>query len=270
MLLPVIPQAVVVHDLHPLRFPTFWPQQYHYFRRVVPILLSRSHAIITDSESTRRDLLTFYGVESSRIHVIFPGHDQNHYKQGIDPSAVKEKYQLGSYLLYVGNLLPHKNLHRLLNAFAIVSKNFTGRLVIAGRKDPRYYPALAQEAHSLGLEERILFLDYFPASELPALYAGAEALVFPSLYEGFGLPALEAMACGTPVITSNTGSIPEVTGECAVLIDPCDVSGMANAIETLLNDPVKREKMKQKGFQQAALFSWRETATKLLKVLHSL
>lgn len=267
MLFPTVPQVVVVHDLIPLYFPESFPRQYHYFRYLVPAILRRARAIIADSENTKRDIVTFYGIEPSRIPVVPGGYDQNRYRLGIDAEAVKRKYGLATYLLYVGNLLPHKNLHRLLNAFALISKRLPHQLVIAGRKDPRYHPALEAEVKALGLEEKVSFLDYIPPEVLPALYAGADGFILPSLYEGFGLPALEAMACGTPVIASRAGSLPEVTGDAAVLIDPHDVQGMADATEAVLGDPGMREVMRRRGLEQAERFNWRKTALMILGIL---
>lgn len=267
MLFPIIPQVVVVHDVLPLHFPEEYPRQQHYFRRFVPVILKRSRVVIADSENTKRDIVTTYGLDSRLVHVVPAGYDQGRYHVGIDAKGVKETYGLDTYLLYVGNLLPHKNLQQLLRAFALISKRFPHRLVIAGRKDPRYYPALEAEAKALGLEERVSFLDYVPPGELPALYAGADALVLPSLYEGFGLTVLEAMACGIPVIASRAGSLPEVTGDAAVLIDPYDVQGMADAKEAVLGDPELRESMRRKGLEQAKRFSWERTAAMVFEIL---
>ncbi|MDE2058516.1 MAG: glycosyltransferase family 4 protein [candidate division NC10 bacterium] len=267
MLFPVIPQVVVVHDVLPLHFPEEYPRQQHYFRYFVPMILRKARAVVADSENTKRDIMTCYGIGAERIRVVLDGYDNSRYRVGIDAEGAKKRYGLAAYLLYVGNLLPHKNLHRLLNAFALISKRFPHRLVIAGRKDPRYYPALEAEARALGLEKRVSFLDYVPQADLPALYAGAEAFVFPSLYEGFGLPVLEAMACGTPVITSHISSLPEVAGEAALLIDPYDKEKLAGAMEAVLSDPWVREDLRQKGLKQAERFSWERTAKTTLEIL---
>jgi len=269
MLLPPVPQVVVVHDLIPLHFRDSFPRHYHYFRYILPAILRRARAIVADSENTRRDLKTFYGLESNRIHIVPGGYDQHYYRMGIDPAPVKKECGLEAYLLYVGNLLPHKNLQRLLQAFALISTKVPHQLAIAGKKDPRYLPALEAEARALGLAERVKFLDYISPAHLPALYAGAEAAIFPSLYEGFGLPILESMACGTPVIASHAASLPEVTGEAATLIDPYSVKGMADAIEAVLRDSETREDMKRRGVEQAERFSWRRTALKVLRVLEA-
>jgi glycosyltransferase involved in cell wall biosynthesis len=269
MLLPSVPQVVVVHDLIPLHFRHSFPRQYHYFRFVLPAILNKTRAIIAVSENTKRDLKAFYGLESSRIHIVPGGYDRDHYRTGIETAPVKSKCGLEAYLLYVGNLLPHKNLRRLLKAFALISTKVPHQLAIAGRKDPRYLPALEAEAEALGLVGRVTFLDYVSPADLPALYAGAEATVFPSLYEGFGLPILEAMACGTPVIASHAGSLPEVAGDAAVLVDPYNVEGMAGIIETVLRDPGIRETMRWRGLEQVERFSWKRTALMILQVLQT-
>jgi glycosyltransferase involved in cell wall biosynthesis len=267
MLFPSIPQVVVVHDVLPLRFTQEYPRQQYYFRHLVPAILNRSSAIITLSENTKRDMMAFYNVKSSAVHVVPGGYDQSRYRIGIRPEEIKEKYSLRSYLLYVGNLLPHKNLQHLLKAFSLIAHGLPHALVIAGKKDPRYYPPLETEARSLGILDRVSFLDYVPAEELPALYAGADVFVMPSLYEGFGLPILEAMACGTPVIASHTGSIPEVTGDAATLIDPYNVPATADMMATILTDRRRREVMSRKGVEQAERFTWGKTAEAILTIL---
>jgi glycosyltransferase involved in cell wall biosynthesis len=267
LLLPLVPQVVVVHDVLPLRFPQEYPRQQHYFRHLVPAVLRRARAVIAVSDSTKRDLVACYGLAPATIHVVPNGCDGQRFHPGIAPEAVARKYQLGAYLLYVGNLLPHKNLPTLLRAFAAVAGRVPHRLVIAGKKDPRYYPSLQAMAGALGLAERVLFLDYVPAEELPALYAGAAACILPSLYEGFGLPVLEAMACGTPVIAARRGALCEVAGEAAAWVEPSDAEAMAHAIEAVLQDPGLRRSLRAKGLQRAAAFSWRRTATMVLAIL---
>jgi glycosyltransferase involved in cell wall biosynthesis len=266
-LLPLVPQVVVVHDLIPLRFPEVLPRHFLYFRYFVPSLLRRSRAIVAVSASTKKDLTAFYGVEPARISVVPNGLDASRYRVGIDATEVKCKYRLKAYLLYVGNLLPHKNLKNLLKAFALIAHKFPHTLVIAGRKDPRYHPSLAAEAAMLGLQERVAFLDYVPLEDLPALYAGADLFVLPSLYEGFGLPILEAMACGIAVISSHASSLPEVGGDAALLVDPYDVLGMAATMEAVLGDAGVRATLRRKGLEQAQRFSWRRTAMRMLEVL---
>jgi glycosyltransferase involved in cell wall biosynthesis len=268
-LLAPVPQVIVVHDLIPLHLPGSFPRQYLYFRHVVPRILRASQAIVTDSESTKRDVMRFYGIEAARVSVVPCGYDRARFRVGIDPSAVKDKHGLGPYLLFVGNLFPHKNLPALLQAFGLLARRFPHALVIAGKKDARYYPSLAAQADALAQPGRVRFLDYVPPDDLPALYAGADAFVLPSLYEGFGLPVLEAMACGTPVIASRAGSLPEATGDGALLVDPSDVGALAAAIEAVLGDVGERERLRRRGFAQVARFGWERTALEMLEVLRA-
>ncbi|MCJ7668150.1 MAG: glycosyltransferase family 4 protein, partial [Anaerolineae bacterium] len=158
---------------------------------------------------------------------------------------------------------PHKNLARLVEAFAEVKTE--RKLVLAGKEDPRY-----SEAHEvtkqLGLQDRVVFLGQVSEDDLPALYSGAALFVFPSLYEGFGLPLLEAMACGVPAISSSTSSLPEIAGQAAVMVDPLDLSQLARALERVLGDSNLRASMREEGLKQAARFSWERTAKETLAV----
>ncbi len=266
MLMPIIPQVVSVLDVIPLHFREEYPNQQHYFRHLVPRMLRRSRSIVTISENTKQNIMSFYGIDSERICVIFPGFESDRYRLGIKTEGLKKKYALTEYLLYVGNLLPHKNLQRLLRAFSLIAMQFPYKLVIAGYKDPRFFPALEAEIQALGLAEKILFLNYVPADELPAFYAGAEAFVFPSLYEGFGLPPLEAMACGCPVVVSKVASLPEVCGDAAYYVDPYDVESMAKGMYKVLTDEALRRSLIEKGLERAKLFSWEKSAKEHLEV----
>lgn len=268
-LLCPVPQAIVVHDLIPLRFPEAFPRQTVYFRYVIPLLLRRSRVILTDSASTREDLGRFYHLEQRRVHVVPVGYDVRRFHPEVNPEPFRQRHGLGSYILYVGNLFPHKNLSRLLAAFARLAPAIPHRLVIAGRKDPRYYPGLSAEAERLGLGHRVRFFDYVDSENLPALYAGADVFVYPSLYEGFGLPPLEAMACGTPVVTSNTSALPEVVGEAALVVDPLDPGALASAIAEILANPVRRERLRALGFQRVSQFTWERSARRVLEVMAS-
>jgi glycosyltransferase involved in cell wall biosynthesis len=172
----------------------------------------------------------------------------------------------------VGTLQPRKNLGRLLEAYAIVRKQAkrdeTPCLVIAGRKG-WLYNQIFQHIVRLGLESKVIFPGYVPQDDLPALLSGARLFVFPSLYEGFGLPVLEAMACGTPVLCSNVSSLPEVAGEAALLVDPIDVKSMAETMNRLLQDEGLRTQLVKRGFQQVRRFSWERCARETLAVLEA-
>ncbi len=264
--------VVTVHDLGYLHFPeahTAWDRWYlqwsteHNAR-------SAAH-IIADSEATKRDLVQHCHVPESKISVVYPGYDPS-----IAPvsdlavlDAVRKRYGLPSgYLIYVGTLQPRKNLIRLLDAMAILARDHDAHLAIAGKKG-WLYEGLFAHVRKLGLENRITFTGYVPQGDLPALISGANAFVLPSLYEGFGLPVLEAMACGTPVICSNTSSLPEVVGDAAVLIDPSDISQLAQAIASVLESPHLRQELRGRGLERVKRFSWADSAAAILRVLDS-
>jgi glycosyltransferase involved in cell wall biosynthesis len=266
MILPVVPQILTVLDVTPLHFPKEYPLQGYYLRYFVSKLLRKSRRIIAISANTKQDIITSYGIKPERINVTLPGYDRIHYRLGVEPGAVKSKYGLKSYLFYLGNLMPHKNLRRLLRAFALLKREFPYTLVIAGWKDPRHYPALEAETQALGLAEKVLFLNYVPADELPALYSGAELFVFPSLYEGFGLPPLEAMACGCPVLVSNIASLSEVCGDAAYYVDPYDVKNIAEGIYRVATDRELKENLAFRGTERAKLFSWEKSAKEHIKI----
>jgi len=233
---------------------------------LVPKILQKSQEIVAISENTKNNIVTFYGIDPGRVRVIPPGFEKSRYRLGINGERTKAKYGLTEYFLYVGNLLAHKNLRRLLLAFSLITRRLPYKLVIAGHKDPRYYPALEAEAQALGLAGKVLFLNYVPTDELPALYAGAKVFVFPSLYEGFGLPPLEAMACGCPVIVSNVSSLPEVCGDAAYYVNPYDVESIAEGIHKVLTDEALRQNLIKKGIERVKLFSWEKAAKEHLKV----
>lgn len=266
MLLPVVPQVVTVLDMIPLHFLDKYPRQQYYFRYLVARMLKKSRRIVTISENTKRDIMTFYGIKQEKIHVITPGFNRSRFFLRINAEEVKRKYDLTDYLLYVGNLLPHKNLQRLLNAFSLIDRKMPYKLVIAGYKDSRYYPGLEAEVQYLRLEKKVIFLNYVSANELPSLYAGAKVLILPSLYEGFGLPPLEAMACGCPVVVSNVASLPEVCGDAACYVDPYNIESIAEGIEKVIKDETLRQSFIEKGLKRVRLFSWEKSAKEHIKV----
>ena len=253
LLAPGIPQMTVVHDLLPLHYPEEYPRQQHYFRYYVPAVLRFSRTVIVSSESTRRDLLDCYGVPSEKLRVILPGYDARQFS----PDGADGRDE--PYALYVGNVMPHKNLTRLVEAFALAANRGPGKLVIRGWGRPHHVHGLRERLTALGLGPRVDWEPYAKAEELPRLYRGARMLLLPSLYEGFGLTALEAMACGTPVITSNTSSLPEVVGDAALLVDPLDTAAIADAIVRLFADGRLGNELRERGLARARLFSWEKT-----------
>ena len=260
-----VPQVTVVHDLLPLFFPAEYPRQQYYFRSFVPRVLKSSQVIVADSESTRQDIIQGYRIAPERVTVIYPGYDPVIYcTNGLDRSPAPAEE---SYLLYVGNLLPHKNLLNLLDAFAIVRRRRRARLVIRGDGQPAYARAVRERVETLGLAEVVSFQGYAAGSELRDLYARAACLVLPSLREGFGLPVLEAMACGTPVITSSSSSLPEVGGDAALRVDPYEAVDLSDAMYRVLTDAELRLDLRERGLKWVRGFSWRHTAEQMSRLL---
>jgi len=261
--------VVTVHDLGYL----YYPHAHRLFDRLYLRWSTRYNAraashLLADSQATRDDLVRHCGIPPQKVTVVYPGLDP-----ALRPAdeeaiaAVRRRYALpDDYLLYVGTLHPRKNLVRLVEAFARVQKDVRGQLVIAGKKG-WLYQDIFRRVEELGLGERVLFPGYVPEADLPALLSGARLFVFPSLYEGFGFPVLEAMACGVPVVCSNASSLPEVVGEAALLVDPHDVDALAEAIVRAWCDKDLREELIARGFRQVRRFSWERAARQVLAVL---
>jgi glycosyltransferase involved in cell wall biosynthesis len=266
--------VVTVHDLGYLHYP----EAHRLLDRFYLDLSTRYNAraathLIADSAATKRDLIERYGIGPSKITVVYPGYDVAIFQPVKDEGiieAVKARYDIiGDYILFVGTLQPRKNLTRLIEAFSNIRYPISNiQLVIAGKKG-WLYEQIFRQVKELGLEGEVVFTGYVPAGDLPALLSGARLFVFPSLYEGFGLPVLEAMSCGTPVVCSNASSLPEVAGDAAVLVDPLDVEDLAMAMERVLSDEELRAELIERGFEQARKFSWERCARETLDVLES-
>jgi glycosyltransferase involved in cell wall biosynthesis len=270
--------VVTVHDLgyhyHPEAHTTW---QNVYLRWSTRHNARNASRILADSEATRRDLKRYYGTPPAKIAVVYPGLDDK--LAPVTDTAliegVRSRYGLnGPYLLYVGTLQPRKNLVRLVRAYSRLASLLAGqddpqpapRLVLAGKRG-WLHDEITRQVGALGLEGQVLLTGYVPQGDLPALLSGALAFVYPSLYEGFGLPVLEAMACGTPVICSNTSSLPEVAGDAALLVDPHEPEALAQAMLRLVTDAELRGELAARGRQQAQRFSWQRCARETLAVL---
>jgi glycosyltransferase involved in cell wall biosynthesis len=272
--------VVTVHDLGYL----YYPQAHPFLDRLYLDLSTRYHCraaahIIAVSQATKDDLVRHYRADPRRITVVHSAHDAGLFRPA-DPAAqraVRERYGLHApYLLYLGTLQPRKNLARLLEAFAQLhplpgppperGRESPLSLVIAGKKGWLYEP-LFQQVKRLGLGGRVIFTGYVPQEDLPPLLSGALGLVLPSLYEGFGLPLLEAMACGTPVICANVSALPEIAGDAALLIDPLDVTDLAESMARLVEDEGLRRRLTARGLERAGQFSWDRCARETLAVL---
>jgi glycosyltransferase involved in cell wall biosynthesis len=280
--LPVIHPRRCVVTVHDLGYHHY-PEAHTVFQNIYLRWSTRYNAraasrVVADSEATQRDLMHCYRIPEERIHVVYPGRDES-LAPIVEPAAlsrVRVRYGLSdSYLLYVGTLHPRKNLVRLVQAFAVLLRSSFSipeplssglQLVLAGQKGWLYDELFAQ-VRELGLAERVVLTGYVPDADLPALLSGALAFVFPSLYEGFGLPVLEAMACATPVVCSNVSSLPEVAGDAALLVDPLDTESLAEAMGRIVTDEGLRGDLVERGFRQIRGFSWRRCAREILQIL---
>ena len=264
------PVVVTVHDLFFIGYPGRRRPLYDAaLTRLARLYAAGADAIVADSEHSRRAIVARLGIPAERIAVIPVGLDAEFRPTPLS-AAQRERYDLGArYALYVGNFLPHKNLPRLLRAWATLSgTEATHRLVLAGG-DPARREALVALAASLGLGDRIAFAGVVDDADLPAVYTGATLLVLPSLEEGFGLPALEAMACGTPVVAGRRGALPELVGDAGWLVDPEDERELAAAVGRLLSDPVERQRLTRRGRARAAGFTTAATAGRIVDLLRA-
>jgi glycosyltransferase involved in cell wall biosynthesis len=297
---PGLKTVMVVHDLGAEYLPgTHQLKQRLYLKVMTKYQLKTATKIIAVSESTKKDLINKVGIRSENIKVIYEGLDSNQY---VSPKSdiltdILNKYVLkkGKYFLFVGTIQPRKNLGRLIEAygkFLSLSRPETGddlrftkndsreknhkSLIISHESQPKLVLAgskgwLSDEIYDLpknhGIEDKVKFLGHVPDEDMAGLYSGALAFVFPSLFEGFGLPILEAMACGVPVITSNTSSMPEVAGNAALLIDPESVEDIKNSMKKIAENSAFREDLIKKGLKQVQKFSWEKCAAETLDLL---
>ena len=274
--LPPFPRCrtvVTVHDISYAFFPrAFSPRDRLLLSVAVPLSMRRADRVITVSESARRDILRHYRIAEHKIVAIpeAAGEQFTPIRARDDLARVRARYRLPDrYILAVGNLQPRKNLRRLIEAFAILkeAERIPQRLVLVGKglwRESEIFNAIG----ALGLEEEVIATGYVPDADLPALYSAADVFVYPSLYEGFGLPPLEAMACATPVITSATSSLPEVVGDAALLVNPLHTGELVAALRRVLTDEALRRHLTSAGPVRAAHFSWAETARQTLAVYH--
>ena len=263
-LLCTIPSVVTIHDCIHLLFPQYLPNRmaFRYARFVMGSAIRNSSIVFTVSEASRADILRFYpSTDPAKVHVVPNAIDA---ELLVDPGEaerdrVRERYQIrGRFVLFAGNVKPHKNLERLIRAFARVrcqEGNEDLRLVLIG-DDVSRYASLRRTADEAGVRQEVRFFGFVPHETLAALYRMATVFAFPSLYEGFGLPPLEAMACGTPVVTSRISSLPEVVGDGALLVDPYNEDDIAQGIARLLDDQDLRARLIERGLERAASYSW--------------
>lgn len=255
---------LTVHDLTFVRAPeTASPRLKRYLDRVVPRSVARADHILADSRATKEDLVALYGVPADKITVLYSGVEPRFrpVREPTSLAAVRARYGIGDapFVLSVGTLQPRKNYTRLIEAMRALPDY---HLVIAGGRGWLEGP-IHTAAQMPGVRGRVHLIGFADDADLPALYSAAEVFAFPSLYEGFGLPILEAMACGTPVVAADTSSLPEVAGEAALLVPPTDVDALAEALHRALTDAATRHELRLRGLARARRFTWRAAAAQL-------
>ena len=235
----------------------------------------RADKIIAVSEFTKQEIMKYLPVEADRIVVMPNGVKLDKFRPDYteeEVAAARERNHLPEkYLLYLGTLEPRKNIERLIDAYGLLRKEQEDvpKLVLAGRKG-WLYDTIFEKVKTLGLEQDVIFTGYVSNADAPLLMKGAVAFVFPSIYEGFGMPPLEAMACGTPVLTSNVSSLPEVVGDCGVLVDPYSVDEIKEGLKRLVNDDKLRADLSERGIRRAQTFTWERSAEIVCKVFREL
>lgn len=267
-----VPFVVTVHDLCFWLFPEAfsWPYR-SYYRYTIPRSVRQCSRVIADSESTRKDILKYLLIRNSKVRTIYLGVDPVRFHPISDASKrtrLREHYGLPEdFVLYVGTLEPRKNIPRLIEAFkhGIVDKGLPHHLVIAGRKG-WLFDDIFREVKSLKMGEKTHFPGHVEPHNLAVLYSMARTLAYPSLYEGFGLPCLEAMSCGTPVITSDGSSLPELVGDCGLIVEPASVDSIADALNRICTDADCHKMLSERGLRRARSFSWLTTARKTVEV----
>lgn len=282
------PVVVTIHDLTTLLFPEYGKSPAaRAYNTLVSAGARRCAAVIADSENSKRDIVRLLGIPQDRISVVYLA-AESRFQLVVEAGELREvrrRYRLpDDFVLYVGGLNRHKNVGALLEAFAALRPRLPGRysLAIAGvsqSRNPDIFPDLPALARKLGMSVRtaeegdpeaqgadVCMLGFVPEADKPLLYNAARLFVFPSLYEGFGLPPLEAMACGTPVVCSSAASLPEVVGDGAILVDPRDVAGLTEAMHAVVTDADLAQRLRGRGLRQAARFRWFETARQTMRV----
>jgi glycosyltransferase involved in cell wall biosynthesis len=267
--------VVTIHDIVSFIMPDTIPMKYaFYMRNLIKLVSRKADRIISVSQSTKNDLVKWLDVPDEKITVVHQA-VSNSFRpatNGDGGAQMRRRFGInGRYMLFVGNLEPRKNLINLMEAFALARDRLGGpvQLVICGKKG-WLYSGILKTCERIKRGNDIVITDYVNENDLLGLYQNAEMFVFPTRYEGFGMPALEAMACGTPVITSNTSSMPEITGSAAILISPSSVEEISEAMIKVANSDSLRKELREKGLKQAKLFSWTNTARETLDVYRSL
>lgn len=258
-------QIITIHDFIPIHYPEVAEHQNKYYKLIMPLLLKKAYKIVCISENTKKDLLKFYNVDESKINVIYNGYDSQLFNiKNVDKYVLK-KYKIDyNYMIIVGASYPHKNIELALKVISKIKEEC--KLVIVG-KDSEYILKLKKVAKELKIQDKVNFIGYVPDEELPSLYYYSKAFLYPTLYEGFGLPILEAMACGTVVISADNSSLPEVYGDSALVFKSNDENDLREKMITALTNDELREGLIKKSFDNIRRFSWEKTAREVYKLI---
>lgn len=263
-------QIITIHDMIPLFYPQGRIHQYIYYKYILPKVIKNCKKIITVSNYTKKDLVKYYEVPSEKIEVVYNGYNRPKFVD-IDRSRelVKNQFDIDNYILMVGINYKYKNLHSVIKAYSDIETK--SKLVIVGNYNVKYGDYLKKVVREYKLDEKVIFLGYVSDEEKEMLYQASKFFVFPSLYEGFGLPVLEAMANKTPVLLSNSSSLPEVGGEAAVYFDSNNMEDIKRSLEYMLNlDESKRIDLIDKGLKNIARFSWEKCGKQLSKIFDNI
>ena len=266
------PLVVSIMDLGYLHYPEHFTKKIYWKLKFWTALsIRRATHLLTISQSTKNDIMKYYRIGSEKITIGYPGYDKKNFQFPISNfqiGKVKEKYKIGGdYVLFLSTLKPSKNIEGLLEAFKRITSHVSRiALVIAGKKG-WLFEKIFEKVKELGLKDKVIFTGFVEEKEVPALMAGAKVFVMPSFWEGFGIPVVEAMACGTPVVVSNVGSLPEVIGEGGIVVNPYKPESIADGIKKAIKDG---EKFSEQGLKQVQQFSWLNCAEKVIKVLNDI
>lgn len=255
-------QIITIHDLLSLKYKNISYHQRLYFKYLLPHLIKKAKIIVAVSETTKKEIIQYFGCAESKIKVIYNGYDSRKYYPVLSESdIIKKQYFIENYFLAIGPTYPHKNYIFLIDAYSKLSPELRIKhpLAIAGGKE-KYLTHIKKFVKDNNLEKDIHFLGYVPSQFMAPLYREAFSLIFPSLHEGFGFPALEAMACGCPVLASNISSNLEVCEESACYFDPTDQDSLQNAMQQIMTNTKYRDELRQNGIKRATEFTWEKTA----------
>lgn len=269
---PGIKKVITIHDLILLKFPQTYPRNFvRYAALMLRIGIKAADAIIVPSESTKKDIIEIFKVKADKIYIIPYGvrHGLNIINDNHHLADIKNKYNLpDNFILFISTIEPRKNLEGLIRAYSNIRKTgISHKLVVCGGKGwLNEYERITKIAGELGVTEHISFIGYLPDEDISAIYNLAALFVYPSFYEGFGFPPLEAMACGCPVITSNTSSLGEVVGDAAITVDPHNLEELTRAMYLVLTSAELKSKMKKQGLKRVKMFSWERSARETINV----